>query len=89
MESMQKAEVVQLSRSYLSASPNEKVELEMTLQKYDGPIEPVIQELMTLQERQWKQITGVIKAEHFAAPKLREEYKDDLLYFYVSHRGRR
>ncbi|MFC1717946.1 hypothetical protein ACFL6S_30070 [Candidatus Poribacteria bacterium] len=83
MKSIQETEIVRLSRSYLAASPDKKADLGTTLREYDGPIEPVIQELMVSQEKQWQQKTGVITAEHFTAPELREEYKDDLLYFYV------
>ena len=80
---MQKAKIAQLAGKYLASSPDKKAVLEVALREYDGPVETVIQELMRLQEKQWQQKTGVITAEHFTAPELREEYKDDLLYFYV------
>ncbi len=59
MKSMQEAEIVRLSRSYLTASPDEKMGLETTLRKYDGPVEPVIQELMNSQEKRRERRTGV------------------------------
>jgi predicted esterase len=76
-------QAVQLSRTYLKSSGDKKAELGKLLDKYNGPVEPVIQKLIASEPKLFSKKTGVIEAEHFKRPGVSKEYKDDLLYFFV------
>ena len=80
---MNKVEAVRLSRDYLAASPDKKAELGKSLREYSGKVESIIQQLIASQEKRWQYKTGASTAQHFTAPENLDEYRDDLLYFYV------
>lgn len=80
---LSESEVVALSKQYLASSGNEKAELAKQLRQYTGSIELVIQSIISSEEKQWTDKAGIIEADHFTSPSLRDRYKDDLLYFCI------
>jgi enterochelin esterase-like enzyme len=77
------AEIILLARQYLAASPKQRESLETRLLAYSGAIEPVIEELRSSGSPMGEVRRGEFGAEHFIAPSLREQYSNDLLYFFV------
>jgi pimeloyl-ACP methyl ester carboxylesterase len=79
---LDQADAVKLSRDYLASRDKaDRARLATELNRYEGDIQPVIEELRT---RTYPLATpGYHPAEHFSADNLRQRHPDDLLYFVV------
>ena len=72
--------LLQQAKAYL-ADPSEK--LAESLVGYQGNVDEIIEALRAQMPRDWRKVTGILDAEHFEHPELKNTYKEDLLYFYV------
>jgi len=77
------SDAIELSREYLAAEGDQKGKTASRLATYEGSIAPVISALSVPGERQWNGEHGFLVEQHFTAPRLRDKYAQDLLFFWV------